>query len=167
MSLTHPARFAVLLALLLLVWPAPAAAHLDLERSEPADGATLDIPPEVVRLWFSDELDTFESTVGVFDSAGRQVDLGDAQVSLEDRTLMQVSLPAELPPGTYTVRWTAADDADGHPVDGELTFTVVGTSAPTVNRSVGGRSTTVILIVAAVFVIFAGTWLLRRQPSNT
>ncbi|MFQ5614482.1 MAG: copper resistance protein CopC, partial [Anaerolineae bacterium] len=154
---------AILLAFLRL---GPVMAHLDLNRSEPADGAVLETSPPVVRLWFNEELDTFESSVAVFDSAGRRVDLDDARVSLEDRTLMQVSLPADLPPGGYAARWTAVDDADGHAVEGELTFTIAGKPTQKATGLALPQSTTGILVIAVGAIIVAGAWTLRRRQKQ-
>ena len=113
-------------------------------------------------MWFNDELDTFESTVAVFDANDRQVDLGDAQVNLEDRTLLQVSLPADFSPGTYTVRWTAVDDADGHPAGGELKFTIAGTPAPTATGLIGQPSIKILIVVVGL-AIALGTWSAWRR----
>lgn len=160
-------NLALLLTLLLaLLRPGLVAAHLDLERSEPTDGTILDTPPQVVRLWFNEELDAFESTVAIFDAADRQVDLGDAQISLEDRTFLQVSLPTDLPPGAYRVRWTAVDDADGHPVEGELTFTVAGTPAPPSTDSATTGPAIVVLVIMVGLVIGVGAWFLQRRRNQ-
>ena len=152
------ALFSTLLALLLSALP--VAAHQDLERAEPGFDAVLNIPPTVVRLWFAGELDSFESTLAVYDAHDRQIDLGDASVSQEDRRLLRVSLPGDLRPGQYTVRWTAVDDEDAHPVQGEYTFTIAGTP------EVPGSNLAVVISAGAVIVaIGAGAWVWRRGHS--
>lgn len=94
-------------------------------RSDPPDGAVLEQAPAQVTAWFSDELLTGQSSLQVFDADGRQVDNGDGGVDLNDpdHASMVVSLPPELPDGTYTVRWRASLD-DGDVVERGFTFTV-------------------------------------------
>lgn len=103
-----------------------AAAHALLVRSDPDDGAVLARSPERVTAWYSQELATGMSTIQVFDAEGRQVDIGDGGVDLNDpdHASMVVSLPVPLPDGTYTVRWTAVSAEDGDPTQGEFTFSV-------------------------------------------
>ena len=101
-----------------------AAAHLNLARSIPGDGDILGSSPDIVQLWFNEELDTFESEVSVFDSINIQVDLGDSCVDPEDRRELSVGLPNSLSPGEYTAVWIAVDDNDSHPISGEIEFTI-------------------------------------------
>jgi len=150
------ALFPTLLALLLLTQP--VAAHQDLERAEPGIDAMLNEPPTVVRLWFAGELDSFESTLVVYDAHDRQIDLGNAGISLEDRRLLRVSLPADLLPGQYTVRWTAVDDEDAHPVQGEYTFTIAGTPAAPENSNLA----IAVSAGAVIATIGALSWVRRR-----
>ncbi len=158
-SRIHRLNLALLLiSTLALLWPASVSAHLDLERAEPENRAILDAPPDRVRLWFDGELDTFESTVAVFDERGRQVDLGDAGVSLEDRTLLQVSLPDDLPPGTYAIRWEVVDDEDAHPINSMLTFTIAGTP-----ELAGINLITISIVAIGGIAVFVAVWLLRRR----
>jgi len=151
------AFISTLLALLLSALP--VSAHQDLERAEPGYDAVLDVPPAVVRLWFTSELDIFESTLAVYDAHDRQIDLGDANVSSEDRRLLQVSLQRDLRPGQYTVLWTAVDDEDAHPVQEEYSFTIVG---PT--QTSGDNGWAIGIIAGAVIgTIGAGTWVRHRR----
>ena len=122
-----PFYAALLLSLFaILSLPGTVVAHLDLKGSDPKNGEILDTPPKLVQLWFNEELDTFESSVAAFDFNGRQVDLEDSRVNPEDLTEMQVSLPNNLSSGVYTIKWIAVDDKDGHPIEGEIQFTVKG-----------------------------------------
>jgi methionine-rich copper-binding protein CopC len=146
--------------LALLLSTLPVAAHQDLKRAEPGFDEVLNVPPIVVSLWFAGELDSFESTLTVYDAHDRQIDLGDASVSQEDRRLLRVNLPGDLQPGQYTVRWTAVDDEDAHPVQGEYTFTIAG--APEVPRS---NLAVVISAGVVIVAIGAGSWVRRRGPS--
>jgi methionine-rich copper-binding protein CopC len=121
----------------------------------------LNVPPTVVRLWFAGELDSFDSALAVYDAQDRQIDLGDAGVNHEDRHLLRVSLSGDLQPGQYIVRWTAVDDEDAHPVQGEYTFTIAGTP------EVPGNSNLAIAVSAGAVIVAigAGTWVWRRRHS--
>lgn len=118
---------ALVLALLtsgLLVARVVAHGPEVLLKTDPVIGAVLKQPPSKVTAWFSTELDTKLSTLQVFDAQGRQVDLGDGGVDLDDpdHASLVASLPT-LPDGVYLVRWSAVLD-DGDAVEGEFTFTV-------------------------------------------
>lgn len=101
-------------------------AHADYERSDPPAGATLTEAPTQVQIWFTQELfrRQGENYIQVYTADGERVDLDDAVISDDDRTLMTVSLAPDLADGIYTVRWRALSADDGHAEDGEFTFTV-------------------------------------------
>lgn len=125
--------------------------------------------PAQVTAWFSEELITGQSTLQVFDAAGRQVDKGEGGVDLNDpdHASMIVKLPA-LPDGAYMVRWQVVLE-DGDTTDGEFTFSVgevppmatqtsASESAPTsdgFNWPVGGMmaSLGVLLIILIIGLI--------------
>lgn len=115
-----------------------AFAHLDLARSIPADGDILQSPPPLVQLWFNEELDTYESEVSVFDSSGKKVDLSNSNVNPDDRTELRVGVPETLSHDAYTVVWIAVDDNDGHPISGEIGFSIKAKSQPFSQRAVSG-----------------------------
>jgi copper transport protein len=122
----------ILLLVTCVLLPVQVAAHADLEQSNPPVGALLATSPPMVELWFTEELfrREGENTVEVYGPDGSRVDLGDAAIDDDDRTHMTVSLPPDLPPGSYTVRWRSLSASDGHSEEGEFTFTV-DPNAPT------------------------------------
>jgi len=155
----------VLMVVFSLIWTKKVAAHLDLISTFPADGSVLEGSPVLVTLTFNEEIDTFESVLAVFDSSGRQVDLGDSSVSLEDRTQISVGVPGDLAPDTYTVRWTIVDDADGHPIEGQSVFTIAET--PGSSEEASPPTWLMILIVGIlVLAILTNIWLARRRKQN-
>ncbi len=113
-------------ALAVVAWAVPAAAHAVLQSSTPAQGASLDIPPEEGVLTFTEPVHPQASSAEVFDSSGRNVSQG-FQVSPDGRTV-RVKLE-RLPRGAYTVRWKVVSRVDGHLTAGFLTFGV-GVAAP-------------------------------------
>jgi methionine-rich copper-binding protein CopC len=95
-------------------------AHAKLEKTEPANGATLTAPPPHVQLWFNEKLDAAVSKIDVTGPNGK-IETGPAH-SMEPKTLM-VMFKADIPDGKYTVNWQTAGD-DGHAQKGEFGFTV-------------------------------------------
>lgn len=110
---------AVLLALGLVVAAAPAAwAHNTLRTAEPADGATVPSPPEQLVL-------TFDATVLQLGAALQVTGPGGAlelEAPVVEGARLVQPLPEELPAGEYRTVWRVTS-GDGHPIDGELTFT--------------------------------------------
>ncbi len=152
----------VISTILPLISATPAAAHSDLISSDPSDGETLGEAPQSVRLWFEKEIDFFESTVAVFDSNERQVDLGDSSVNPDDRHELRVSLPNELNPGEYSVRWDVVDDLDGHPIEGQYSFIIEGPPADTTIPSTG----LILLTVGLAVAILLGVIVFSRRSVN-
>ncbi|KQZ83971.1 hypothetical protein ASD56_08035 [Microbacterium sp. Root166] len=130
---TRSPRLAALIAALLvafavLVAPAsPALAHDELIGSDPAAGAQLDALPAALTLTFSGAIatDAGASVVEVTDAAGTS--LVDGEPSAQDNVLTQ-PLAGEAS-GAVTVLWKVVS-SDGHPISGQLSFTVTAEPAP-------------------------------------
>ncbi|MCU0267068.1 MAG: copper resistance protein CopC [Acidimicrobiales bacterium] len=103
----------------LLVGTGRAEAHAVLVSSDPADGATLAVPPSQVTLVFSERVTAM--TFRVLDSEGTQVDRGDASRLAPDQ--VQVGLVEGLPDGTYLANYEVLSP-DGHVVNGSVVFGV-------------------------------------------
>jgi hypothetical protein len=103
--------------LALTVW---AQAHTKLEKSEPADGATLAAPPASVQLVFNEKPDLKVSKVEITGPSGK-VELGPAH-SMAEKDMM-APIKGTLANGKYTVAWQAAG-SDGHVAKGTFSFTV-------------------------------------------
>lgn len=125
-SLARRMRILPLLAVTVaLAVSAGVRAHARLVRSEPKAGAVLTVAPRVVQVWFDDELDPDQSTIGVWDARERRVDDGHGGVDLND--LDRKSMLARLRTvgaGTYTVRWRAVSADDGFVAQGSFAFAV-------------------------------------------
>ena len=49
----------LIVVFIVVAWPAaPATAHAALVRSDPPAGATLERPPDQIRMWFAEPLET-------------------------------------------------------------------------------------------------------------
>lgn len=120
-ALLRPA--AVLAAVLLgvsgfIALTAPAAfAHNGLVSSNPADGATVPVPPEAVTLVFNDKI------LNVGTAVQMKGPEGDVQLPAPavDASKVVQELPQGLPGGDYRLVWRVTS-ADGHPIDGALSF---------------------------------------------
>ncbi len=111
------------LAIAWLALAAPALAHANLVRSEPAANSAQKTPPTAARLWFTEDVEPSFSSVQVLDRSGTQVDKGDSHRMADDPKGMQISLNP-LPQGLYTVVWKTTSAVDGHVTAGSFAFTV-------------------------------------------
>ena len=100
----------------------PSQAHAFLDHASPPVGSSVPAAPPVVTLWFTQDLEPGFSRVTVTDEAGKQVDLGNAQVPRDSPAELQIGLKP-LPPGTYLVSWHVVS-VDTHPTEGTFTFEV-------------------------------------------
>ncbi|MFB6901076.1 copper resistance CopC family protein [Streptomyces hydrogenans] len=105
---------------LLAVSAPPAAAHTELNGSDPANDAVLDAVPRTVTLTFSDPMSQAYAQLAVTgpDSAA----LGDGAPAVAGREVT-LSLKEARTAGRYTVGYRVVS-ADGHPVSGTSAFTV-------------------------------------------
>ena len=83
-------------ALALTAW---AQAHTKLEKSEPADGATLTTPPTSVQLYFNEKPDLKVTKVEIAGPSGK-VELGPAHSMAENDIMAAIKGP--LANGKYT-----------------------------------------------------------------
>lgn len=104
---------------------APAAAHTELESSDPANGTTVQTAPEQVRLVFGEDLLAQGDQLVAKDDTGVQVALGPTQVN---GAQLYASWPATADAGNYTVSYRAVAE-DGHPLEGRIKFTIATESA--------------------------------------
>src|SRR4051794_25556095 len=110
--------------------PYRASAHSEYDHSEPAKDATVTAAPTSVKVVFTEELTLKGSSVMVQNAAGQQIDGKDMKLDPadKDRKTLIVSLPANLPAGTYKVIWTSVSADDGDEDEGDFSFKV-GTTA--------------------------------------
>lgn len=116
----HVRRAAVCAVAFTLIAAAPAAAHTDLVKSDPQQGASLAAPPSEVVLTFGEELLAGGDKLVARDGQGAKVDLGPSQV---DGPVLSATWPASAASGTYTVSYRAVAD-DGHPLEGTVNFAI-------------------------------------------
>lgn len=103
--------------------PAAVWAHAQLDHASPTVGSKVASAPTQVQIWFDQEVNPAGTSIEVFDSAGKEIDLKDSKQDTQDHSLMVVNLPRALASGTYTVKWKALC-MQGHKTQGEFKFTV-------------------------------------------
>jgi len=114
----------VLLAVmsLVLIGQGRAAAHSELVDSDPADGASLSAAPSMVTLTFSEAV-ADPAFIVVTAPDGTRVSAGDADTLDDEVTQRLNASAAKTQAGSWTVAYRVLP-TDGHPVTGELAFTV-------------------------------------------
>ena len=120
---------ATLVALVVLVtWASPAAAHTDLDSTEPAEGSTVDQPVDAVVLVFTQPVEAVDDGFAVLDGDGTE--RTPTVESPDGGTTWVLGLDPPASPGQVAVRW-AVRAADGHVLDGGFSFTVTASGATT------------------------------------
>lgn len=107
--------------------PAVAWAHPVLRRSFPAAFDTLSTAPFELRLVFNEPIELRFARVELAGPDGTSRILTGVTVVPDSLRILRAPVPAQMGPGSYTVRWQAAGD-DGHAVRGAFTFTVLADS---------------------------------------
>ncbi|MBX6383447.1 MAG: copper resistance protein CopC [Microbispora sp.] len=111
---------AIVAALLLCAGPAlPAQAHTSLKSSDPQKNAQVKTL-EKVTLEFADSVQF--PVVVVRGEDGKRYEKGAPVV---DGPKVTEAVAGPVPPGRYTIAWRVVSP-DGHPLEGEIPFTVVG-----------------------------------------
>nr|WP_246324570.1 FixH family protein [Petropleomorpha daqingensis] len=103
-----------------VVLAGPAAAHAELESTNPEDGARLSSAPAQVTLHFSEGVSLGAGYARVLDARQQRVDTGAPKVSGD---VVTIPLRDTLPEGGYLVTYRVIS-ADSHPVAGAFSFAV-------------------------------------------
>jgi methionine-rich copper-binding protein CopC len=125
--MTRSLRALVSACLLTLLLVVPAAAHAELEESDPADGETI-TTPYTLTATFSEDFspNPDQSFMRVQNGAEDIVASGGHD---DQGATMTVELPA-LPPGEYTVFWQTTTVDDNGVERGTFSFTVGASPTP-------------------------------------
>lgn len=104
---------------------APALAHTSLKSSDPKKNDRIETLRKVT-LEFSESV-RFPAVL-VRGEGGKRYESGKPEV---DGATVTQDVVDSLPAGAYTIAWRVVSD-DGHPVEGEIPFTLVGPATPQV-----------------------------------
>ena len=169
--------FTALVVGLFLAGAGPAAAHDVLVGSDPADGASLTTVPAQVSFTFDQPVQNFDPVVAI---------TGPDGVSHTSNGVSVLGNVVSAPFGqTVAGRYIAAYriiSADGHPVTGEIRFTVAAgaSAAPTTAGSATAEPSTPVTtrassalpvwawvaLAAAVVIVIAAVLLIIRRPTR-
>jgi copper resistance protein C len=117
----------LLAVLALLVGVPPAGAHAELESSDPDDGATLASAPAAITFTFGEQILGEGNAVTLTDvAAGTRLEVGPVEV---EGDTVSVTWPESSPAGEFRAAYRVVS-ADGHPIDGTITFTVAQPAGP-------------------------------------
>lgn len=100
-------------------------AHSELVSSDPADGASLEAPPERVSFTFNEPLMPDFVVFVATDPAGATVDL---PVSSVEGDTAAIDWPADAPAGEWMVSYRVVSQ-DGHPIEGGISFSYAESSS--------------------------------------
>lgn len=118
----------LILAMGALASDSSVRADTTIESMDPAQGETVDRPPEQVRLKLAGPVDAAFSPLEVYDRQGRRVDQDNARLDPEDPTIIVIDLKDDLPAGSYTVEYRYTGE-DGHTLSGSYEFSVSAAQA--------------------------------------
>jgi methionine-rich copper-binding protein CopC len=106
------------LLLAFLMFPSIASAHTHLEASNPANGQVISGELKDITLTFEEQIEKL-STMKLLKN-GKEIPFSQVQVQAEK---MIGSFNKSIENGPYVIQWIIAGE-DGHPVIGEIKFTV-------------------------------------------
>lgn len=154
-----------------LATAAPAAAHNALISSDPKDKTSLEAGPSTVTLTFDQDVQGGQgiNAISVVDANGGHYEVaGDPTIK---DTAVSAKVNALGKAGEYKIGYRILS-ADGHPVSGELTFTLTkdgtGTPAAATNNATSGDSGSSdglpvwVWIVGAVVLLGGGVFFALR-----
>ena len=175
-SVRRWSALAALVVGMFLAGAGPAAAHDVLVGSDPVDGATLSFVPAQVSFTFDQPVQNFDPVVAITDPNG--VSHTSTGVSVLGNV---VTAPfGQTVAGSYIAAYRIIS-ADGHPVTGEIRFTVAAgasaapasageVTAPTTPTTTRGSSALPvwawIALGAAVVIVAVAVLLILRRPAR-
>jgi hypothetical protein len=106
-------------SLFFVLFSTNAFAHTELESSNPSDGAKIISSLSNFTLTFEEKIES-EAKVTVTNQKNESLELSSLKVVGNE---LKGSFPKRLENGKYQLNWTVVAD-DGHPVNGNVSFTV-------------------------------------------
>ncbi len=169
-----------LIAICLFLFGGKAFAHTGLESSNPSDGSTITDPIEEITLTFLTKIEQ-TSSFKIYGANNEEIPVKDIVV-VDD---LMTGTVEGMDNGEYTLTWNIIG-ADGHPIQGDLSFTVnlpvvenpvevteeaetdVEETAPIVETNeVGSDSSSngffIWMIIGLVIVLAASFWVINGR----
>lgn len=118
-----PSRVAIVAAILVLLFPGLALAHLALTGSTPEKGAHLAVAPREIRLTFSEEVEAAVARIRLLSANGSEVATSAVRQPADSAQMIVADISGALEAGAYTIEWQVIGQ-DGHPVRGSIPFVI-------------------------------------------
>lgn len=113
----------ILASMMSILLTEAALAHAFPAQEIPKSGAVLAVPPEIVSITFTENIDAHFSGIIVTNQNGQRVDDGDILRDANNQKILSVGMKkGDLPAGVYKVTWHALS-SDGHRTQGSYKFT--------------------------------------------
>jgi putative copper export protein/methionine-rich copper-binding protein CopC len=142
-----------------VLFKAPASlASSFVVGSDPVDGSTITIPPTRVRIFFNTPISSASTTTVYFGIEYQVMNAGRSHVASNNPQELDTPLLAQLPEGSYTVRWTALSDTDGRATHGVIGFNIGHSSTGLPGQVILGPSTSNILPQLSSLGVLAIAW---------
>ena len=160
---------ALLTGIAVLGLATPAFAHNVLVGTEPKSGATLTVGPTEVRFDFNAPVRTGPNTITVLGPNGTHWERSENAMVMGNSAMAQVAPLG--PAGVYTASYSVIS-ADGHPVSGDITFTLTraGTGTPVTPAATattrGGGGVPVWVWIAGAAVLLAAVLVFALRPGR-
>jgi methionine-rich copper-binding protein CopC len=100
-----------------------ANAHPELKAADPSVGGAITIPPNEIRLSFTERIIQKFSGIELRDQSGRLIATSAAMADPKNKKQLVLPIQESLPPGIYNVDWHAVS-VDTHRVEAHYTFKV-------------------------------------------
>jgi len=145
----------------------PAFAHNVLVGTEPKGGATLTVGPTEVRFDFNAPVRTGPNTITVLGPNGTHWERSETAMVMGNSVMAEVAPLG--PAGVYMASYSIIS-ADGHPVSGDITFTLTqaGTGSPVTPAaaptSSGGGGVPVWVWIVGAAVLLAAVLVFALRP---
>lgn len=109
----------------------PASAHDVLTGSNPADGSTVSTAPAAITLTFDQPVQNYQPVLTVTGPNGNRFSSGAPTVAGD---VVSIAMTGDGPAGNYSAAWRVVS-ADGHPVSGQINYTLTAAAAGTATGS--------------------------------
>jgi methionine-rich copper-binding protein CopC len=119
------ARVSLLVGVLLAGTVVAVSAHLKVEKTFPESGATIELAPKELRVWFS-QSPTLPVSGLALEGPGGKVEVGKVAAGQTDGKAdhsLVAAISGTLAPGKYTASWKTSG-SDGHILTGTFEFTL-------------------------------------------
>ena len=153
-----------LCALLSLSWlpalsrPQAVLASSFVVGSDPVDGSTINVPPRQMRIFFNTPISSASTATIYYGIEYQVMNAGRSYIANNNPQELDTPLLAQLPKGSYTVRWTAVSTTDGRATNGVIGFNIGYSSTGLPGQVILGPSTSNILPELSLLGILAIAW---------